>query len=299
MPATSSTPPKPETIVPVLPGYAQLRGGGHWTRDVAFLLDAKRMWISVGSGSNVDDADTHPNQFHRAYILEYTPEGKFVMVYASGLRNCVGEAVNPITGQRWCSTNERDALGNNLVPDYITSVPENGFFGWPWYYMGGHQDPRLPKPCANGTGPNPQLSAPLTAAQAAGVQTGPPLRQGPYARRDSSAPLRLAGDALDPPEARPRRIPGSIAAMASPPSTEAGTARTAPYQRLQIPHPHARRPCHRRVRYRLPHRLRASRATRKGRGPSGGRRRRQRRIALRLEGHHFSKTVWHVSYSGK
>ena len=144
---------KPETIVPVLPGYAQLRGGGHWTRDVAFSLDGKRMWISVGSGSNVDDADTHPNEFHRADILECTPEGKFVKVYASGLRNCVGEAVNPITGQLWCSTNERDALGNNLVPDYITSVPENGFFGWPWYYMGGHQDPRLPKPCANGTGP--------------------------------------------------------------------------------------------------------------------------------------------------
>ena len=157
---------KPETIVPVLPGYAQLRGGGHWTRDVAFSLDGKRMWISVGSGSNVDDADTHPNEFHRADILEYTPEGKFVKVYASGLRNCVGEAVNPITGQLWCSTNERDALGNNLVPDYITSVPENGFFGWPWYYMGGHQDPRLPKPCANGTGPNPQLTAPLTADQA-------------------------------------------------------------------------------------------------------------------------------------
>jgi glucose/arabinose dehydrogenase len=157
---------KPETIVPVLPGYAQLRGGGHWTRDVAFSLDGKRMWISVGSGSNADDADTHPNEFHRADILEYTPEGNFVKVYASGLRNCVGETVNPITGQLWCSTNERDALGNNLVPDYITSVPENGFFGWPWYYMGGHQDPRLPKPCANGTGPNPQLTAPLTAAQA-------------------------------------------------------------------------------------------------------------------------------------
>ena len=157
---------KPETIVPVLPGYAQLRGGGHWTRDVAFSLDGKRMWISVGSGSNVDDADTHPNEFHRADILECTPEGKFVKVYASGLRNCVGEAVNPITGQLWCSTNERDALGNNLVPDYITSVPENGFFGWPWYYMGGHQDPRLPKPCANGTGPDPQLTAPLTADQA-------------------------------------------------------------------------------------------------------------------------------------
>jgi glucose/arabinose dehydrogenase len=142
----------PQTIVPVLPGYARLAGGGHWTRDVAFSLDGKRMWISVGSGSNVDDPDTHPNEFHRADVLEYTPEGRFVKVYASGIRNCVGEAVNPTTGQLWCSTNERDALGNNLVPDYITSVKEDGFYGWPWYYMGGTQDPRL-------VGKHPELKA--------------------------------------------------------------------------------------------------------------------------------------------
>ena len=134
----------PETVVPVLPGYAQLRGGGHWTRDVVFSKDGKRMFVSVGSGSNVDDPDTHPREFHRADVLEYTPEGKFVKIYASGIRNCVGEAVNPVTGSLWCSTNERDGLGDNLVPDYISSVPEDSFFGWPWWYMGGHQDPRLP-----------------------------------------------------------------------------------------------------------------------------------------------------------
>ncbi len=133
----------PETIVPDLPGYAQLRGGGHWTRDVVFSADGKHMLVSVGSGSNADDPDTHPNEFHRADVLEYTPEGKFVEVYASGIRNCVGEAINSVTGQLWCSTNERDALGNNLVPDYVTSVKEGGFYGWPWFYMGGHQDPRL------------------------------------------------------------------------------------------------------------------------------------------------------------
>lgn len=155
-----------ETIVPNIPGYAQLRGGGHWTRDVVFTQDGQHMLVSVGSGSNVDDADTHPDEFHRADVLEYTPDGKFVEVYAAGLRNCVGEAINPITGQLWCSTNERDDLGNHLVPDYVTSVPEGSFFGWPWYYMGSHQDPRLPQPCANGTGPNPQLTAPLTAGQA-------------------------------------------------------------------------------------------------------------------------------------
>jgi len=133
----------PQTVVASIPGYAQLRGGGHWTRDVVFSADGKYLLVSVGSGSNVDDPDTHPNEFHRADVLEFTPEGQFVEVYAYGLRNCVGEAINPITGQLWCSTNERDGLGNNLVPDYVTSVKEGGFYGWPWYYMGGHQDPRL------------------------------------------------------------------------------------------------------------------------------------------------------------
>jgi glucose/arabinose dehydrogenase len=156
-----------ETVVPEIPGYAQLRGGGHWTRDVTFTKDGKFMLVSVGSGSNVDDADTHPREFHRADVLEYTPEGKFVEVYATGIRNCVGEAINPITGELWCSVNERDNLGNHLVPDYVTSVPEHSFFGWPWYYMGGKLDPRLKDPCANGTGPNPQLAAPITDAQAA------------------------------------------------------------------------------------------------------------------------------------
>jgi glucose/arabinose dehydrogenase len=129
-----------------LPGGGRLRGGGHWTRDIAFSKDGTKMFVSVGSHSNVDDADTHPEEFHRADVLEFTPEGKFLKIYASGIRNCVGEAVNPITGQLWCSTNERDMLGDNLVPDYITHVQEDGFYGWPWYYMGGQsggkQDPR-------------------------------------------------------------------------------------------------------------------------------------------------------------
>ncbi len=94
------------------------------------------MFVSVGSHSNVDDPDTHPEELHRADVLEFTPDGKFVKVYAYGIRNCVGEAINPTTGKLWCSTNERDALGDNLVPDYITHVQEGGFYGWPWYYMG-------------------------------------------------------------------------------------------------------------------------------------------------------------------
>jgi glucose/arabinose dehydrogenase len=125
-----------QTIIPELPS------GGHSTRDIVFTKDAA-MLVAVGSGSNVDDPDTHPSETHRANILEYTPDGKFVRIYASGIRNPVGLGVNPETGEVWCSVNERDALGDNLVPDYITHVTPGGFYGWPWFYIGGHQDPRL------------------------------------------------------------------------------------------------------------------------------------------------------------
>ena len=118
-------------------------GGGHWTRDLAFSPDGQHLFVSVGSQSNVNDPDTHPAEFHRANILEFTPEGKFERVYASGIRNPAGIAVDPETGELWCSTNERDMLGDNLVPDYITHVTEGGFYGWPWFYIGGHWDPRL------------------------------------------------------------------------------------------------------------------------------------------------------------
>ena len=136
---------------------------------------------SVGSGSNVDDADTHPREFHRADVLEYTPDGKFEEVYAHGIRNCVGEAINPHTHELWCSVNERDNLGNHLVPDYVTSVPEDSFFGWPWYYMGGHRDPRLQDPCANGTGPNPQLAKPLDRRRSQDCKREDISKQGPHA----------------------------------------------------------------------------------------------------------------------
>jgi glucose/arabinose dehydrogenase len=119
-------------------------GGGHWTRDIVFSKDGSRMFVSVGSHSNADDPDTHPEEFHRADVLVFTPEGKFMEVYASGIRNCVGEAIQPATGELWCSTNERDGLGDHLVPDYITHLQEGGFYGWPWFYMGDHQDPRHP-----------------------------------------------------------------------------------------------------------------------------------------------------------
>ena len=116
---------------------------GHSTRAVEFSSDGKKMFVAVGSGSNVDDPDTHPKETNRADILVCDPSDCKLSVYASGIRNPGGGiAVNPQTGELWCSVNERDGLGDNLVPDYITHVQEGGFYGWPWWYMGGHQDPR-------------------------------------------------------------------------------------------------------------------------------------------------------------
>jgi len=131
-----------ETIVPDIPSGGRLTGGGHWTRDLAFTLDGAKMFVSVGSHSNDDDADTHPEEYHRADILEFNPDGTGGRIYAYGIRNAVGIATNPATGELWASVNERDGLGDNLVPDYITHVQPGGFYGWPWFYMGGRQDPR-------------------------------------------------------------------------------------------------------------------------------------------------------------
>ncbi|HYL12331.1 MAG TPA: sorbosone dehydrogenase family protein [Terriglobales bacterium] len=126
-----------------LPGGGRLRGGGHWTRDIAFSRDGKKMYVSVGSRSNADDTDNNPAEYHRADVLEFNPDGSGERVFASGIRNAVGIAVDPQTGELWGSVNERDDLGDNLPPDYITHIQDNGFYGWPWYYMGGHPDPRL------------------------------------------------------------------------------------------------------------------------------------------------------------
>jgi len=117
--------------------------GGHETRAVEFSNDGKKMFAAVGSRSNVDDPDETPAEKNRATILVCDPANCVLSVYASGIRNAGGGiAVNPQTGELWCSVNERDALGDNLVPDYITHVQEGGFYGWPWWYIGGHQDPR-------------------------------------------------------------------------------------------------------------------------------------------------------------
>jgi glucose/arabinose dehydrogenase len=122
-----------EAIVPVLPT------GGHWTRDIVFTRDGSKMLVAVGSASNVND-DERENG--RAAVREYTPDGKNERIYASGIRNPVGLAIHPQTGDLWTSVNERDGLGDDLVPDYITRVQPGGFYGWPWFYLGPNQDPR-------------------------------------------------------------------------------------------------------------------------------------------------------------
>ncbi len=129
-----------EMIVSNIPsGREQVGGGGHWTRDIAFSKDNKRMFVSVGSRSNVSD---DASETRRACILAFTPDGKNETTYAGGIRNPVGIAIDPRSGTLWTSVNERDELGDNLVPDYVTSVKEGGFYGWPWYYIGANQDPR-------------------------------------------------------------------------------------------------------------------------------------------------------------
>ena len=105
------------------------------------------MYVSVGSRSNVDDDATEKR---RAAILAFDPDGKNERTFASGIRNPVGLAIHPRTGQLWTSVNERDGLGDHLVPDYITHVEEGGFYGWPWYYLGSNEDPRH-------TGKHPEL----------------------------------------------------------------------------------------------------------------------------------------------
>lgn len=131
---------EPEKLVD-LSGGGQLTGGGHWTRDIVFSKDGKKLFISIGSKSNADDTE---EENERARIFETDPDGKNKRVYAWGIRNPVGLAVHPETGELWTSVNERDEIGNDLVPDYVTRVKDGGFYGWPWYYLGGNQDPRHP-----------------------------------------------------------------------------------------------------------------------------------------------------------
>ena len=120
-------------------GAGNLRSGGHWTRDIVFSPDGKKMYVSIGSRSNVSD---NAAEADRARIFEFNPDGSGRKVYAWGVRNAVGIAFRPGSDELWMSTNERDEIGEDLPPDYISSVRPGGFYGWPWFYIGNHVDPR-------------------------------------------------------------------------------------------------------------------------------------------------------------
>ncbi len=144
-----------ETIIDNIPS------NHHWTRDIVFSPDGKTLYLSVGSGSNVaegmartpkgglDDwikskplGATWGSEEGRANVLAFDPDGKNERSVATGLRNCSGMGLQPGTGALWCVVNERDALGDNLPFDYATQVRQDAFYGWPWYYIGAHEDPR-------------------------------------------------------------------------------------------------------------------------------------------------------------
>lgn len=119
-----------EKVVPLPPG-------GHSTRNVLFNRTGAKMYVAIGSASNVS-AEAPP----RAAIMEYNPDGSGARVFASGLRNPVGLAWEPVTGALWTTVNERDGLGDDLVPDYVTEVRAGAFYGWPYSYIGTHEEPR-------------------------------------------------------------------------------------------------------------------------------------------------------------
>lgn len=119
--------------------FALPPGGGHFTRTLAFSEDGSKLYVSVGSSSNLDiEKDSR-----RAAVTVCSPDGKNARLFASGLRNAVGLAIEPSTGALWASVNERDELGDNLPPDYLTSLKDGGFYGWPYSYIGKNVDPRV------------------------------------------------------------------------------------------------------------------------------------------------------------
>ena len=181
--------------------------GGHTTRDIVFSIDGRRMFISVGSGSNVAEGmpaktpaeiraweTLHARgsawgyESGRADIFVTDPEGRQrLRIFATGIRNAVGLAVQPATGELWASTNERDGLGDDLVPDYITHVKDGGYYGWPWYYLGNYEDPRHPgeRPDLKGQALVPDVllqshSAPLQMTFYPATVSGPAAFPVPY-----------------------------------------------------------------------------------------------------------------------
>ena len=193
----------PEVVIPQLSPV----GGGHFTRDIAFSPDGKRMYVSVGSQSQRGRrhqrrrppqrcrpgrrsmASAPPGASRKTAppcacsMWQRDTKGK---TFATGLRNCVGMTVQPATGALWCAVNERDMLGDDLVPDYATRVKEGAFYGWPWYYMGNYEDPRL----------KGRSSGPGRQGHACPMCRSPRIRQ----RRTSSSTPRPSGSSAFPKE---------------------------------------------------------------------------------------------------
>ena len=127
---------KPEQVV------ALSGGGNHWARNVVVAPDGKSLLVSVGSSTNIADNGIEAERY-RANILDVDPVAKTFRVYGGGLRNPNGMAINPVTHELWTVVNERDMLGSDLAPDYLTQVELGDHFGWPWYYWGGYEDNRV------------------------------------------------------------------------------------------------------------------------------------------------------------
>jgi hypothetical protein len=195
-----------QVVVPLLPS-----GVGHSTRDIVFSPDGKLLYVSVGSGSNVAETMSKKSpadlksweaahgvgaawdvEADRATVLEFdaaTPAAS--KIYAAGIRNCVSLTVQPANGALWCTTNERDALGDDLVPDYSTRVARGSFFGWPWYYIGSNQDPRL-------KGERPDLAGKVAVPDVLYQSHSAALSMTFYAASGgkSAFPAAFAGDAI-------------------------------------------------------------------------------------------------------
>jgi glucose/arabinose dehydrogenase len=196
---------EPETIVEKIADT----GGGHVTRTLAFSKDDKTMLLSVGSATNyASNIGAKPpvalaqwekehglgaawgEETDRASVLAFDPDGKNRRPFANGLRNCVGMLVHPQTGDLFCSVNERDELGDNLPPDYVTRVKQGGFYGWPWYYLGDHEDPRLKgiRPDLKG-----KVTVPDTLIQAHSAPLGMVVYQAPAGAKHAF-PKEYEGD---------------------------------------------------------------------------------------------------------
>ena len=195
-----------EVVVADLPS-----GSGHYTRDIAFSADGRHLWVSVGSGSNVADTMSKKTPLEinawaaervlgaawdaedrRAAVLEFdAAKPGAARIYATGIRNCVSLTVQPSNHALWCTTNERDGLGDDLVPDYSTRVLKGHFYGWPWYYLGDHEDPRH-------KGERPDLAGKVSMPDVLYQAHSAPLNLTFYGASagKSAFPAQYAGDAF-------------------------------------------------------------------------------------------------------